>query len=54
MLPTSVDNVAATLRSDAVATLWKRGANVVATLQSRNFCKVPYSVFSRLRQLCLS
>ena len=38
VLPTSVDNVVATLKSDVVATLCQRISNVVTTLQS-NFTK---------------
>ena len=37
--PTSVDNIVAALKSHVVATLWQRSANVVTTLQSRNFTK---------------
>lgn len=40
VLPTSVDNVVATLKSDIVVTLWERNANVVATLQCHNFIQV--------------
>ena len=39
VLPTSVDNVVATLRRDVVATFWQSSANVVTTLQSRYFTK---------------
>ena len=38
VLPTSVDNIVATLKSDVVATLCQSISNVVTTLQS-NFTK---------------
>ena len=57
LLPTSVGNVVALLRSDVVATLWQRRPTLwqrykFVTLESS--CNIPYNIFSTLCQLCFS
>ena len=44
----SVDNVEEMLKSDVVATLWQRNANVVTMIKSRNFINDLKTSFSNV------